>query len=146
MPDSIHKLLIKKAKSSGCRRRHLLRKEYHKLAASIYRKARDQGDKLITTNYVLSELFALFISPLNIPRYKAIAFIDSVKNRPMLKSFIINIKMDFEAWQLLSQRQDKNWSLVDCSGFVIMNHRQVTEALTTDRHFEQAGFVRLLKN
>ncbi len=64
----------------------------------------------------------------------------------MLKSFIINIKMDFEAWQLLSQRQDKNWSLVDCSGFVIMNHRQVTEALTTDRHFEQAGFVRLLKN
>jgi predicted nucleic acid-binding protein len=42
-------------------------------------------------------------------------------------------------------RQDKSWSLVDCSSFVVMQQRGIVEALTTDEHFEQAGFVRLLK-
>ena len=46
---------------------------------------------------------------------------------------------------MLKKCQDKEWSLVDCASFVIMKQRGVTEALTTDHHFEQAGFVRLLK-
>jgi predicted nucleic acid-binding protein len=50
-----------------------------------------------------------------------------------------------EAWQLLKARSDKEWSLADCSSFVVMNRRSITDALTTDRHFEQAGFQRLLK-
>ncbi len=45
----------------------------------------------------------------------------------------------------LVARADKEWSLVDCASFVVMQQRGLTEALTTDRHFEQAGFVRLLK-
>ena len=42
-------------------------------------------------------------------------------------------------------RPDKEWSLVDCASFVVMQQRGLTEVLTTDHHFEQAGFVRLLK-
>jgi predicted nucleic acid-binding protein len=34
---------------------------------------------------------------------------------------------------------------VDAASFVVMSERGITEALTTDQHFEQAGFVRLLK-
>ena len=52
---------------------------------------------------------------------------------------------DGEAWQLFTQRQDKDWSLVDCSSFVIMKNRHISEALTTDHNFEQAGFIPLLK-
>jgi predicted nucleic acid-binding protein len=37
------------------------------------------------------------------------------------------------------------WSLVDCASFVVMRQQGIVEALTTDHHFEQAGFVRLLK-
>ncbi len=40
---------------------------------------------------------------------------------------------------------DKEWGLVDCVSFVTMNQLGITEALTTDRHFEQAGFVALLR-
>ncbi len=57
----------------------------------------------------------------------------------------VDAALDGKAWQLLKERQDKEWSLVDCSSFVIMRQRDLTEALTTDHHFEQAGFVRLLK-
>jgi uncharacterized protein len=48
-------------------------------------------------------------------------------------------------WQLLASRQDKAWSLVDCSSFVTMQQNKITEALTNDHHFEQTGFIRLLK-
>ena len=43
------------------------------------------------------------------------------------------------AVELYRTRPDKSWSLTDCLSFVVMERRQLTEALTTDRHFEQAG-------
>ena len=42
-------------------------------------------------------------------------------------------------------RPDKAWSLTDCISFVVMTERGLTEALTGDRHFEQAGFRALLR-
>ncbi len=45
---------------------------------------------------------------------------------------------------LYDQRADKDWSLTDCTSFVVMQDRGITEALTGDHHFEQAGFRRLL--
>jgi uncharacterized protein len=50
-----------------------------------------------------------------------------------------------EGIQLYAQRPDKEWSLTDCISFVVMQKEGITGALTGDRHFEQAGFVALLK-
>jgi len=44
------------------------------------------------------------------------------------------------------QRPDKEWSLTDCISLVVMNERGITDALTNDHHFEQAGFQILLKD
>ena len=41
-------------------------------------------------------------------------------------------------------RGDKHWSLTDCLSFLVMEERQVPRALTTDRHFQQAGFEAVL--
>jgi predicted nucleic acid-binding protein len=49
------------------------------------------------------------------------------------------------ALDLYHQHTDKSWTLTDCVSFVIMRERGVTEALTGDKHFEQAGFTALLK-
>ena len=49
------------------------------------------------------------------------------------------------ALSLLRSRGDKTYSLCDAVSFVLMYRLGITEALTTDRHFEQEGFVRLLK-
>jgi predicted nucleic acid-binding protein len=46
---------------------------------------------------------------------------------------------------LYAQRLDKQWSLTDCISFVAMTQRGLSEALTGDHHFEQAGFLALLK-
>ena len=46
---------------------------------------------------------------------------------------------------LYTRRADKQWSLTDCISFEIMRQHGITEALTADRHFEQAGFTAILK-
>jgi predicted nucleic acid-binding protein len=46
---------------------------------------------------------------------------------------------------LYFKRPDKDWSLTDCTSFVVMKEYGLTDALTTDHHFEQAGFHVLLK-
>jgi predicted nucleic acid-binding protein len=119
---------------------------YHSLAATLYRTTRQQGHKVITSNYIITELVALLTSPLHMPRPSIIAFIESLKTSPHVEIIHVDSLLDGQAWQLLAQRQDKDWSLVDCSSFVIMRQRGIMEALTTDQHFEQAGFVRLLKS
>jgi len=45
---------------------------------------------------------------------------------------------------LLAGRADKTYSLCDAVSFVLMHRRRISEALTTDRHFEQEGFRRML--
>jgi hypothetical protein len=117
----------------------------HVQAATLYRAGKQQGRKFITTNYILAELVALLTSPLRIPRPTIIAFINSLKSSPYIEIVHIDTALDVQAWQLLSQRQDKEWSLVDCTSFVLMKQRGLLEAFTTDEHFEQAGFIRLLK-
>jgi len=49
-----------------------------------------------------------------------------------------------KGWQLYGQRADKDWGVIDCLSFIMMQERNLLEALTGDRHFQQAGFRALL--
>ncbi len=118
---------------------------YHALAAYIYRSARQNQQRIITTNYILSEVVSLLTSPLHVPRPQQIAFINSIKTSPHVEIIHIDPTLDAAAWQLFSERPDKMWSLVDCSSFVVMQQLGIHDALTTDHHFAQAGFRPLLR-
>jgi predicted nucleic acid-binding protein len=50
-----------------------------------------------------------------------------------------------KALDLYDAREDKGWGLVDCASFVVMTQHGIRRALTSDHHFEQAGFQRLLR-
>ena len=49
------------------------------------------------------------------------------------------------ARELFRERPDKQWGITDCISFVVMQEHDVTEALTADQHFEQAGHRALLR-
>ncbi len=51
-----------------------------------------------------------------------------------------------EGMALFRQSADKDWGLTDCISFVVMRAGDITSALTADRHFEQAGFVALMRS
>ncbi len=50
-----------------------------------------------------------------------------------------------DALNLYVRRPDQSWSFTDCASFRLMKARKITDALTTDHHFEQAGFKALLR-
>jgi predicted nucleic acid-binding protein len=118
---------------------------FHAQAATLFQQWKRQGRRLVTTNYILAELISLFIHPLRMPRPALFRYIDTIKTIPYVETVHVGPALDEQSWALLKSRPDKEWSLVDAASFVIMREYGIHEALTTDHHFEQAGFARLLK-
>jgi predicted nucleic acid-binding protein len=117
--------------------------DFHPDVQTIYQQAVERNRLLITTNYVIAELVALLSSRSRVSRQHIIAFVDTLKASPHIEIIHIDTNLDTSAWALLKAYTDKKWSLVDASSFVIMTSYGMTEAITTDHHFSQAGFVRL---
>lgn len=120
------------------------RQQFAEKAATLYREAR-AGRGVVTTNHVIAELTALLINPLRIKGPKRIEILEGIRTSSYIDVVNIDERMEAEAWHLLRNRPDKDWTLVDCSSFVLMRELDITYALTTDHHFEQAGFICLLK-
>ena len=57
----------------------------------------------------------------------------------------LEVELFARAFGLYSDRADKEWGLTDCVSFVVMADRGIREALTADEHFQQAGFLALLR-
>ncbi len=121
------------------------RQPFHALATQIYNDIKQQRGLVVTTNYVLAELVSLLFFRLRLPHSTIVGFINDLKASPIVKIVHIDPILDAEAWELFQRHPDKTWSLVDCASFVVMQKRGITEALTSDVHFEQAGFIRSLK-
>jgi uncharacterized protein len=99
--------------------------------------------RFLTHSYVLAELIALALIR-RFPRPAVLAFVMDLLDNPDIEVVWVDEQLHREAMKLLMERQDKTYSLCDAVSFVLMRQRGITEALTTDRHFEQEGFVKLL--
>ena len=98
----------------------------------------------LTHSYVLAELIALALVR-RFPRLAVLAFVMDLLDNPDIETVWVDEQLHRQAMKLLIDRQDKTYSLCDAVSFILMRQRVMTEALTTDRHFEQEGFVRLLQ-
>lgn len=115
--------------------------QYHKRAVTIKEKITVKH-KLWITEAVLTEIGNSW-SSVGL-REKACILIESCYK---LSSVIVIPSSDVlfqKSFSLYRARQDKNWSLTDCMSFVVMQENRLTEVLTTDEHFQQAGFSALL--
>jgi len=72
-------------------------------------------------------------------------FIVALRQAPQTVVAPVSERTLWRGFELYRARNDKAWSLTDCISFVVMKDEGLTEALTGDRHFEQAGFAALLK-
>ncbi len=98
----------------------------------------------LSHSYVLAEFIPLCRARgLNVTA--ALAFAADLLDNPLVEIVWVDEDLHRAALAFLQQRLDKAYSLCDAVSFVLMRARGITEALTTDSHFEQEGFVRLLK-
>lgn len=98
---------------------------------------------LVTTAWVLTELADGLCSPRT--RHLFLALEERLRNHPLVTILPPEQQLYEKGIAMYRDRPDKDWSLTDCISFVVMTDRGPTEALTGDHHFEQAGFVALLK-
>ena len=98
--------------------------------------------KILTTAWVLTELADAFSGPDK--RGRVFALIDNLRADPNVTVVPASEEHFSLGLELYGSRTDKAWSLTDCVSFVVMQEYGLTEALTGDRHFEQAGFKALL--
>ena len=114
--------------------------ELHEQATETMHELRQQDARLITTEAILTE-FLNALSAIKL-RVKAIAFVDALRTLANVEIISNNFE---NGLNLYRERTDKNWSLTDCESFVVMREREISVAFTSDKHFKQAGFVRLLE-
>ncbi len=122
-----------------------VRERHHRLAVQLVSDFYQRRQQVVTTNWVLVELSALLISPLRFSKPRQVAFLDDIRSDPSIRVVTVDAPLEADAWQLWRTRLDKDWSLVDCASFAAMTRLGLTDALTADHHFDQAGFVRLLR-
>lgn len=114
----------------------------HPQAHQVMTLLQKQKRRLVTTEFVLLEVADALALPGIRPH--TVTFINGLRQLPLLYIEPFSFDLLQQAWELYSQRLDKNWSLTDCTSFVVMEREKITEAFTADHHFEQAGFVNLL--
>ena len=103
----------------------------------------DSTTTRLTHSYVLAEFVALAIAR-RAPLSAALRFVKAFSSSSEVEVISVSRDAHERGMQLLFARTDKAWSLCDAVSFVLMGDRAIEDALTTDRHFDQAGFVRLL--
>lgn len=117
--------------------------ENHQSAIEAMRDLRAKKARLLMTEAVLFEL-ANALSAVEF-RARTISFIDTLRRLASFEIIPTSAALFENALRLYRERPDKEWSLTDCASFVVMKERGINLAFTSDKHFEQAGFVRLLE-
>ena len=95
-----------------------------------------------TTGWVLIELADAMSHPAN--RLLVVDFLAELRIAPRTTIVPLSDALAAEGLRMFADRPDKHWSLTDCISFVVMKREGIDDALTGDRHFEQAGFRALL--
>jgi uncharacterized protein len=116
----------------------------HVRAVKLANQIETNKTHLVTTQAILLEIG----NSLSKQKYRAAAIqlLDSLETDPSVEVVLLTNSLYKLAFNLFKRREDKEWGLVDCISFIVMQNRGITHALTADAHFQQAGFRALLRD
>ena len=112
------------------------RDQYHDQAETFSHKF--EKSSLITTDAVLLEIGNAMAKDF---REEAVALIKVLRSSQRVKVEEIDERLFEKGLEVYEKYHDKTWGLVDCISFVVMQENSITEVLTFDRDFTEAGFI-----
>lgn len=114
----------------------------HANADRVWRDLGGRGYQVVLTDWVVAETGnGLARSQIKNRFAEAVQLIDRSVRSELI---FVNQALLRRALEMYERHQDKSWGLVDCASFIVMADASITEAFTSDRHFEQAGYRCLL--
>ncbi len=120
------------------------RDQWHAKAVIWQKRIKSENLPLLTTEFILAEI-ADGLASINF-RQAASKAIHILQENSFVKVVPASTNLFRRALELYEQRPDKSWGLTDCASFVVMSEINITDALTTNDHFRQAGFKVLLSD
>jgi predicted nucleic acid-binding protein len=120
------------------------RDQYHASALVLSRRMKAERIRVVTTRAVIIEVGNALSKPSF--RSTALALLNSFDQDPLVEVTPLSEELYERGAALFRRHQDKDWGLTDCISFVVMKERGLTDALTADAHFRQAGYRPLLSS
>jgi hypothetical protein len=118
----------------------------HAAAIAVSQRLGRERAFILTTDAVLTEVANTFSKTAWRPMARrAIEAIEQSSQIGVAQVIHVDGALWQRGWELFLKRPDKDWSLTDCTSCVVMQERKLTRAFTSDRHFEQAGFICLIR-
>jgi uncharacterized protein len=114
----------------------------HSEAERCWRELVQHGRKIVLTDWVIAETGNGLARTRN--RVGFPGAVRELLSSPFVEVVFVSPSLMERALTLYSNRRDKTWGLVDCASFLVMEDEGISDAFTTDTHFEQAGFQCLL--
>ena len=118
------------------------RRDQHHLSALFLSKQFD-GYPLLVTDAVFLEIGNALVHDY---KKESIKIIEQFFDSEEIEIVHLTPKLFNQAFELYKNYEDKAWGLVDCISFVVMWETGMTQALTFDQHFVQAGFQALMRD
>ncbi len=116
--------------------------QMHQAANRLYQNLLKQNYLLTTTTGVLNET----ANALSGQKYRrsVVEFYKRLVASPRIEIVFVDERLWKAGWKHFEERSDKAWSLTDCISMIVMREKNLTEVVTHDEHFRQAGFKLLL--
>lgn len=121
------------------------RDSFHTKAKELSEDIKKNKTQIITSEMVLSELLDGVATKNPSMRTEIAEVIKHIPKDNTIEVIPMSHEQFVEALDLYHSREDKEWGVTDCSSICIMQTKEIKEVLTTDHHFEQAGYKILMK-
>jgi len=108
----------------------------HPVAEAIWKAG---TGPLLTTPLVIGETWTFLARRAGHPR--AVQFLDAVEKLSRLSVRHVDEDAESEAWRWLRRHDERTYSFVDATSFILMRRLRVREALAFDGDFTAAGFT-----
>lgn len=114
----------------------------HAQALHVWLELLRHGHRIVLTDWVIAETGNGLARSRTKSRFAQV--VQEMMEAPRVELALVDHDLIARALSSYAQHADKTWGLVDCASFLVMRDRGITDAFTSDAHFEQAGFACLL--